>query len=372
MQVSVHAILLSVLAATIAFPFALAAARALVALGLRLPWGALFGARRGNDGDFELRLSSSLRRDLSREAFFLAQATRGLVHSLAHALNEKALWRDDMNSTWWSSWVRRFGQHDERTTIVTTGEVWEWLRSAETIGLSDDPDAEPILRHASRVRAALFGPGLPAERLRRVLTHLGEADRSFGAHSSPHPYRAGGLEQLDHSAVEVNSEADEASEHRRRRQEQLLAQDETIEHVARRFARDDASRADLAQDIRVAVWVALKRFRGDASVRTYVRRIANNRAVTFLRRRREFVPYEEQPQGGEDLDQWLDAARMHQDLNEAIAGLPGGQREVMRLLLEGYSYREISEQLGLRPGTTSARVTRARQALRRRLAASES
>ena len=41
---------------------------------------------------------------------------------------------------------------------------------------------------------------------------------------------------------------------------------------------------DLVQDIYFAIWRALPSFRGDASLRTFVARIAANRAVTHVAR----------------------------------------------------------------------------------------
>ena len=48
---------------------------------------------------------------------------------------------------------------------------------------------------------------------------------------------------------------------------------------------------DLVQDIYFAVWRALPSFRGDSSVRTFVARIATNRAVTHVARALKTPPF---------------------------------------------------------------------------------
>ena len=52
----------------------------------------------------------------------------------------------------------------------------------------------------------------------------------------------------------------------------------------------------------------------------------------------------------------------------ASEALPDAQRDAITLLLEGLSYREIGERLGITDKATSVRITRARKALRRQFA----
>ncbi len=55
-------------------------------------------------------------------------------------------------------------------------------------------------------------------------------------------------------------------------------------------------------------------------------------------------------------------------VREAVASLPDGQRQVLTLVdLEGLSYAEVSEVLGIPMGTVMSRLSRARGNLRERL-----
>ena len=52
---------------------------------------------------------------------------------------------------------------------------------------------------------------------------------------------------------------------------------------------------------------------------------------------------------------------------DAVQSLPVNQRQVVTLMLEGFSYAEIADVLGITETNVGARLTRARQMLRHRL-----
>lgn len=59
------------------------------------------------------------------------------------------------------------------------------------------------------------------------------------------------------------------------------------------------------------------------------------------------------------------AGRLHRELAAALAGLSRGERDVLLLVaLGGLSYDEVAEALGISPGTTGSRLSRARTKLR--------
>jgi DNA-directed RNA polymerase specialized sigma24 family protein len=59
-----------------------------------------------------------------------------------------------------------------------------------------------------------------------------------------------------------------------------------LSRLAASYTNTLSDRDDLLQEIAVAVWQALPRFRGESSERTFVYRIAHNRAITYLARAR--------------------------------------------------------------------------------------
>lgn len=154
--------------------------------------------------------------------------------------------------------------------------------------------------------------------------------------------------------------------------QQLLADHgPAISRVAGTYARSAAEREDLAQDIWLAVWRALPGFRGEASLKTFVFRIAHNRSVTNLARRRpehaELDEAEQQADSAPCPAEQLAAQRQSRRLLSAVQELPLGQRQVLTMRLEDFSYAEIAEVLGISESNVAVRLNRARERLRARL-----
>ena len=148
----------------------------------------------------------------------------------------------------------------------------------------------------------------------------------------------------------------------------LEAHGPSLGRVAGVYARDPAEREDLLQEIFVAIWRALPRFRGECSERTFVFRIAHNRGLTHIARRR--LPTTELTGDLEVVDaklspeQALAAQQQHKRLQAAVQQLSLGHRQVVTMVLEGMTYGEIADVLGITEGNVGARLTRARQVLR--------
>ncbi|MBN8429984.1 RNA polymerase sigma factor [Microbulbifer salipaludis] len=143
-----------------------------------------------------------------------------------------------------------------------------------------------------------------------------------------------------------------------------------IARLAGSYVRNRAEREDLVQEIWLAIWRALPGFRGDASPRTFAYRIAHNRSVTQLARRRDSEDGEvletvadERPGPETQLLQRRDAER----LMRAVSQLPLGMRQVLTLRFEGLSYSEISEVLGISESNVAVRLNRARERLNSKL-----
>ena len=127
------------------------------------------------------------------------------------------------------------------------------------------------------------------------------------------------------------------------------------------YAASPSDREDLVQDIFLAVWRALPAFRGDASERTWLYRIAHNVALTWQtrdrrRRLREAVLDDHvQPTNETDLRRL--------DLNRTIAKMTPADRTLTLLWLEGLSAVEIEHVTGVKAGTVAVRLSRIRKQL---------
>jgi RNA polymerase sigma-70 factor (ECF subfamily) len=141
--------------------------------------------------------------------------------------------------------------------------------------------------------------------------------------------------------------------------------------LVRCYAAGEADRDDLGQDVCLAIWRALPTFRGDCSERTFVIRIAHNRGLEHVYRRRRRTTEPEREEGFADEapgpEEEAGDREARSSLFAALRGLPLGYRQVLSLALEGLEHREIGEIVGISAGNVAVRLTRARAMLRERL-----
>ena len=131
---------------------------------------------------------------------------------------------------------------------------------------------------------------------------------------------------------------------------------------------------DLTQEIFLAVYKGLPKFRGEASPYTWIYRIALNKINRFLRKKRlmRFLSLEElRP----EEENWV-VENPHEDplapLKRAVLrkvrNLPKPFREALMLhYFDGLSYEEVAEVLGVSVGTVKSRLNRARKILAQEL-----
>ncbi len=125
---------------------------------------------------------------------------------------------------------------------------------------------------------------------------------------------------------------------------------------------------ELVQDIWFAVWRALPAFRGDSSLRSFVARIAGNRAATHVAKAVRAPKSDEVddalPAPGDDPETVAVAQDGHERLLAAVRALPLVSRQVVTLTLEGFGPGEIASALGITANAVSIRLSRAKDHLR--------
>jgi len=143
------------------------------------------------------------------------------------------------------------------------------------------------------------------------------------------------------------------------------AQGAALARVVASFARPGADQDDLTQEIALALWQALPRFRGESSEKTFALRVAHNRALSHAWKRRTDEPLDDDlPATAQAPDEAAEAQQDADRLFAQIRRLPMLQREVITLALEDLSHDEIGTMLGITPGNVAVRLTRARAQLR--------
>jgi RNA polymerase sigma-70 factor (ECF subfamily) len=158
-----------------------------------------------------------------------------------------------------------------------------------------------------------------------------------------------------------------------------MSAQQTFEHIAREHGpmikriaashEDDVHLAEeLVQEIYLAIWRALPSFREDASLRTFVARIATNRAVTHVARAVKVGPSlelsEEIRAPGASPETQAIVTDHHARLMMAVRGLPLAFRQPVMLTLEGLTPKEIADSLGITPNAVAIRMSRAKELLR--------
>lgn len=148
----------------------------------------------------------------------------------------------------------------------------------------------------------------------------------------------------------------------------LAANGPALLRLAASYTNTASDRDDLVQDIAIALWKALPKFRGDCSERTFLFRVAHNRAIDYLRQRRASTTSldDDTPVRDTRPNPEVGFAQEQQGerLRQAIHRLPLAYRQVITLMLEEMSYGEIAQVLGVTETNVGVRLNRARQLLR--------
>jgi RNA polymerase sigma-70 factor (ECF subfamily) len=144
-----------------------------------------------------------------------------------------------------------------------------------------------------------------------------------------------------------------------------------LSRLAYGYEKVASIREELTQEIALAIWQALPHFRRECSERTFVYRIAHNRGLTHAcRRGPEHDPLDELPATLEPVDptprpeEQVAIASQQSRLRDAIQRLPLAYRQVVMLMLEDLSHKEIAEVLGISECSVAVRMNRARKALK--------
>ena len=151
-----------------------------------------------------------------------------------------------------------------------------------------------------------------------------------------------------------------------------------IYRVAYGLTRNSADADDLAQETFVRAYQAIGRFRVGEPLYPWLSRIAVNQAYSLHRRRKRRPEAALEPlvEAGrqwavhDDPADHADQQERQSQLQAAFAELSVEHQAVLTLrVVEGLSYDEIAQSVGVPPGTVMSRLSRARAELKARLRA---
>ena len=150
----------------------------------------------------------------------------------------------------------------------------------------------------------------------------------------------------------------------------LQAHSALLGRVAATYEANFHLRQELLQEITLAVWQALEKFKGDSSVKTYILRVAHNKAITHVAyhakqpRNDSYCEVEApEPNSQSSSDEQLAQQQQVQKMLTEIRNMPIQTSQVVTMSMEGLSYHEIADACGISSSNAGVILNRARKAL---------
>jgi RNA polymerase sigma-70 factor (ECF subfamily) len=139
--------------------------------------------------------------------------------------------------------------------------------------------------------------------------------------------------------------------------------------VCLRYAKDSEEAQDILQMGFIKVFQKVSDFRGEGSFEGWIRRIMVNTAIETYRKNLRSMNVV-------SIDEVYDQAQTTFDMNgletkdllNLIQELASGYRLIFNMyVIEGFSHREISQQLGITEGASKSQLSRARGILKEKI-----
>jgi RNA polymerase sigma-70 factor (ECF subfamily) len=134
--------------------------------------------------------------------------------------------------------------------------------------------------------------------------------------------------------------------------------------IIRAYAFNEHDQEDLFQEISLQVWKSIPEFRGESKPSTWIYRVALYTATVWVRKEKTRPPT--QPLA--DVEHALTVTNQQSDersewLYQQIGGLEPIDGSVCLLLLDGFSYNEMADILGISASNVGVKVHRIKQYL---------
>lgn len=140
--------------------------------------------------------------------------------------------------------------------------------------------------------------------------------------------------------------------------------------IAYRYVRERMLAEDLMVDSMLKIFegVANTRFENLKSFEAWMRRIVVNEALMVLRRNSNFHMMPESEAAEQPFEDYTLENISAEEIYHLIAELPDGYRTVFSLYaIEGYTHKDIAEQLGISEGTSKSQLNHARKLLQKKI-----
>lgn len=144
--------------------------------------------------------------------------------------------------------------------------------------------------------------------------------------------------------------------------------------VCRRYANDMDQARDFMHDGFIKVFLNISKFRGDSSLETWITRIMINNSITSIKKEvRKGIKVnidDVKLSESETFDFEFERKQpiSARQVIEAMESLPIGYRTVLSLyILDGFTHKEIGDQLGISEGTSKSQLAKGKRLLAKTL-----
>jgi RNA polymerase sigma-70 factor (ECF subfamily) len=143
--------------------------------------------------------------------------------------------------------------------------------------------------------------------------------------------------------------------------------------IAFHYSGDEAMARDVCQQVFLKLFTGINQFREDSQFTTWLYRIVANACADEHRKRKRFVPFSPEIEvrhmvAKGSQEEAYNKRQVAESVRGAIAELtPKLRLPILLKYVEGLSYDEIAESLGLSIGTVSSRLNRGHKMLARKL-----
>jgi len=140
--------------------------------------------------------------------------------------------------------------------------------------------------------------------------------------------------------------------------------------LCKRYCRNREEAEDVLQEGFIKIFQKISTFRQSGSLEGWIRRIMINQAINHIKARKlvflDTDPYQLGSRVADEKPAEQEQLFKPEDLRKAIHELPPGYKVVFNLyVFEGYSHKEIADELNISENTSKSQLSRARSYLRK-------
>ena len=174
--------------------------------------------------------------------------------------------------------------------------------------------------------------------------------------------------QTEAEIIEACKQGDRDAFHRL-----FQAHKDRVYTIAFHYSGDEAMAHDVTQQVFLKLFTSINQFHENSQFTTWLYRIVANACTDEHRKRRRFVPFSPEIEvrtmvGKSSQEETYHRRQVAESVRGAIGELsPKLRLPILLKYVEGLSYDEIAESLGVSIGTVSSRLNRGHKMLARKL-----